>query len=85
MKKAVVHLKRRKGVRQMIGAPQSGADRCATAWELRKSLLVVDLLCYPTYETWVTDKKTYNKTRFSHTQSLLMYVPLLLWKLDTTI
>ena len=31
---------------------------------------------YPTYETWVTDKQTYNKTRFSHTQSLLMYVAL---------
>ena len=31
MKKAVVHLKRCKGVRQMIGTPQSGADRCATA------------------------------------------------------
>ena len=28
-----------RGVRQMIGVPQSGADRSATAWESRKSKL----------------------------------------------
>ena len=28
-----------RGVRQMIGVPQSGADRCATAWVSRKSKL----------------------------------------------
>ena len=28
-----------RSVRQMIGAPQSGADRSATAWESRKSKL----------------------------------------------
>ena len=33
-----------RGVHQMIGVLQSSADQCATAWESRKSLLVVDLL-----------------------------------------